>query len=84
MSIVYDAIVKTGTYQKDGVEKNKWTKVGVVMKTKQGGLALKLDTIPTNSDWNGWVSLSEPKPRDGQPSQPTSQPIAELSDDVPF
>ena len=84
MSIVYDAIVKTGTYQKDGVEKNKWTKVGVVMKTKQGGLALKLDTIPTNGDWNGWISLSEPKPRDNQPSQASSQPIAEISDDVPF
>lgn len=84
MSIVYDAIVKTGTYQKDGVEKNKWTKVGVVMKTKQGGLALKLDTIPTNSDWNGWVSLSEPKPRDNQASQAPSQSVADISDDVPF
>jgi hypothetical protein len=83
MSIVYDAIVKTGTYQKDGVEKNKWTKVGVVMRTKQGGLALKLDTIPTNSDWNGWVSLSEPKPKDGvapqaAPTNPESDP------DIPF
>lgn len=84
MSIVYDAIVKTGTYQKDGVEKNKWTKVGVVMKTKQGGLALKLDTIPTNGDWNGWISLSEPRAKDGTPTQAVSQPVAELSDDVPF
>jgi hypothetical protein len=84
MSIVYDAIVKTGTYQKDGVEKNKWTKVGVVMKTKQGGLALKLDTIPTNGDWNGWISLSEPRAKDGAPTQAVSQPVAELSDDVPF
>ena len=80
MSIVYDAIVKTGTYQKDGVEKNKWTKIGVVMKTKQGGLALKLDTIPTNSDWNGWISLSEPKAKENAPqaASPT------IDSDVPF
>jgi len=34
MAIRYDAIAKNGTYTKDGVEKNKWVKVGVVVDTK--------------------------------------------------
>ena len=86
MSVVYDAIVKTGSYKaQDGTEKNKWTKIGVVMRTKQGGLALKLDTIPTNGDWNGWVSFSEPKAKDSQPAQQSAQaPADTANDDVPF
>jgi hypothetical protein len=63
MGIKYDCIVKNGTYtDKTGAEKNRWQKIGVCVETKQGGLAVKLETIPVT--WDGWISLAEPKPKE--------------------
>lgn len=87
MAIKYDLICKTGTYKdKNGEEKNRWSKVGVVMETKQGGLACKIESIPVGFD--GWLSLAEPKPKDnftprGNDEMPKAS--ASLDDDsVPF
>jgi hypothetical protein len=86
MAIKYDLICKTGTYKdKNGDEKNRWSKVGVVMETKQGGLACKIETIPVGFD--GWLSLAEPKPKDNFiPKGNDELPKASVSDidDVPF
>ena len=81
MSIKYEVIAKTGTYtNKQGEEKNRWLKAGVVMETKNGGLALKLEAIPVGSD--GWFTLTEPK--EYEPKKPTTQNLADMPDDVPF
>lgn len=86
MAIKYDLICKTGTYKdKNGEEKNRWSKVGVVMETKQGGLACKIESIPVGFD--GWLSLAEPKPKDnfiprGNDEMPKAS--ADNLDDVPF
>ena len=86
MAIKYDLICKTGTYKdKNGDEKNRWSKVGVVMETKQGGLACKIETIPVGFD--GWLSLAEPKLKDNFiPKGNDELPKASVSDidDVPF
>lgn len=89
MAIRYDAIAKNGTYTKDGVEKNKWVKVGVVVDTKNGGLALKIEQLPVPFD--GWLQLAEPKKKDDQQSMVTSEGVAGSStmddssnDDIPF
>jgi hypothetical protein len=80
MGIKYDCIVKNGTYtDKSGNEKNRWQKIGVCVETKQGGLAIKLETIPVA--WDGWISLAEPKPKEGLSATLTNQ----IEDDsVPF
>jgi len=38
--------------------------MGVVMDTKNGGMALKIEQVPVG--WDGWAYLNEPRPRDGQ------------------
>lgn len=81
MGIKYDAIAKNGTYTKDGVEKNKWVKVGVVVETKNGGLALKIEQLPVPFD--GWLQLAEPKPKEAESAQ--KRPTVDFTDDsVPF
>jgi hypothetical protein len=84
MAIRYDAIAKNGTYTKDGVEKNKWVKVGVVVDTKNGGLALKIEQLPVPFD--GWLQLAEPKAKEQAPSQEYTQAPSQqtISDDIPF
>jgi paraquat-inducible protein B len=87
MAIVYEAIAITGTYtDKNGEEKKRWVKCGVVMSTKSGGLALKLEALPTVFD--GWISLVEPKEKeaDAPPpaAKPAPKPIRFGDDDVPF
>lgn len=84
MAIRYDAIAKNGTYTKDGVEKNKWVKVGVVVDTKNGGLALKIEQLPVPFD--GWLQLAEPKAKEQSTQQETtqSQSQPQIDDDIPF
>ena len=81
--IKYEVMASTGKYTtKTGEEKTRWVKCGVVMTTKNGGFALKLETIPVGSD--GWFSLFEPKPKDGQQPEQQSQSLADMDSDIPF
>ena len=85
MSIQYEVMASTGSYtDKNGQEKKRWVKCGVVMSTKTGGLALKMETMPVGGD--GWFSLFEPKPRDEVAQAPRKQApsMAEMVDDAPF
>lgn len=82
MAIRYDAIAKNGTYTKDGVEKNKWVKVGVVVDTKNGGLALKIEQLPVPFD--GWLQLAEPKAKESVQESPAPQVSESNPDDIPF
>jgi hypothetical protein len=62
MPVAYEVISVTGTYtNKQGEEKKRWTKVGVVLQGKNG-LSLKLESIPVG--WDGWATLAEPKAKD--------------------
>ena len=79
MSVKYEVIASTGTYKnKQGEEKKRWLKCGVVMETKNGGLAMKLEAVPVGSD--GWFTLTEPKeyvPR-------STGKVADIESDIPF
>lgn len=85
MSIQYEVMASTGSYtDKNGQEKKRWVKCGVVMATKSGGLALKMETMPVGGD--GWFGLFEPKPRDDAQQAPRKQAAnaAEMDSDIPF
>jgi hypothetical protein len=84
MALRYDVICKNGSYSKDGVEKTKWLKVGVCMDTKQGGLAVKIESLPIGFD--GWLSLAEPKAKDGFSARGNDEmPKNSMMDDaIPF
>lgn len=85
MAIQKEVTAITGKYMKDGQEKNRYTKLGVVMDTKNGPM-LKLETIPLG--WDGWAYLNDPKPREGAQTQAPKGDAAPFIDDldsgVPF
>jgi hypothetical protein len=58
MKVKYDAMCKAGSYIKDGQEKTRWHKVGVVLVGDKG-MSLKVESLPIGFD--GWVSFFEPK-----------------------
>lgn len=85
MSVKKEVITKNGTYKDKttGEDKQSWLKVGVLMDTRNGGEAIKIDYLPPN--WDGWLSLREPKPKDGKSqTQQAPSPQADLDDDTPF
>ena len=71
MAITHDLIAKTGEYTNAaGETKARWTKVGVAMSNKQGGTSILIESIPVNFD--GWVTMREPQPKDGAGSSSNS------------
>lgn len=59
MAQMYNVVAKCGTYKdNDGKKVQKWAKVGVSVETRDGGIALKIDTLPV--EWDGWLQLAVP------------------------
>lgn len=67
-SVAYEAVAIVGKRKDD---KPNYVRIGTVFKTERG-LSMKLDAIPAGNEWNGWVSLFEPKAKEDRPAQ--SQP----------
>ena len=66
MGIKYEVVANGGTYtNRDGVEKKRWIKCGVVMEGEKG-LSIKMENIPVG--WDGWAILSEPREKPQQDS----------------
>lgn len=86
MAIVYDCLVKNGTYKdkNTGEDRANWLKVGVVVETKNGGLATKIECLPPL--WDGWIQLAKPKPKDKSSQESTQANIQNNTkdEDVPF
>lgn len=84
MSLKYDVVATTGTYEKDGQTKYISRKVGAVIST-QHGFRLKLDAsfnpagCPRGDDGGVWLALFEP--RDNQ--QAGQQARAQQQSDAP-
>lgn len=67
----HDVVATNGSYKDNqGNEKKRYVNVGKAFTNEHGQISIKLETIPVGPDWSGWVSLYEPKPRDGQQAQP--------------
>ena len=83
MAVRYHAIAKTGTYTaKDGTEKTSWTRCGIVVDTKNGGLALKIEQLPVPFD--GWLNFALPKD-DAKPTAETTPANNDVdNDEIPF
>jgi hypothetical protein len=79
MGIKYEVTAVTGKYtDKNGNEKNRYTKVGVVLDTKNGQM-LKVEAIPVG--WDGWAYLNEPKERE---QVQDSGRVGDMTDGPPF
>lgn len=85
MGVLYEVTAVTGTYtDREGNEKRRYAKLGVVIETKNGPM-LKLESIPVT--WEGIAYLNEPKPREPAKQEPSGKygkDAAPFDDEVPF
>ena len=80
--IVYEVVAITGKYtNRDGVEKNRYVKCGVVLQGDKG-LSMKLESLPVSSD--GWFQLYEPKPKTEASGPQTESAAPDFGDKIPF
>ncbi len=93
MALRYEVFARTGEYEQDGESRARWLKVGAVFETRTGNLALKLEAVPASKDWDGWLSLFEPKEREPEVSgarapargrPPAASRAEALNDEIPF
>lgn len=84
MAKLYDVRAVTGEYEKDGETKKRYTTIGAVLETKNGGMMIKLDVLPTN--WEGFAYLNEPLPPKGNSADNSAEvPDEAISlKDLPF
>jgi hypothetical protein len=84
------AVATTGSYtDRQGNEKKRYTNVGTLFQYDDGGLTLKLDSVPVGEGWNGFISFYEIEDkREGGSSSGAAgsreKPAADLDDDIPF
>ena len=56
--MAYKEIFGISSYQKDGEEKNIWTRIGTAFENKDGSYNLVFDYFPVN---NAIIQLRDPK-----------------------
>lgn len=63
--LLKEVSVVSGQYTNaQGQQKNRYTRVGSIIETKNGEM-LKLDVIPiVDGGWSGWCYVNEPRPKD--------------------
>jgi hypothetical protein len=84
--VIGDLCFPAGKYVKDGQEKTRWMKVGILLETDKG-MRVKLDAIPVVTGDNGlWLSCFEKdEPQQGFREKPAPAPAqGDLDDDTPF
>ena len=82
----FDVVAITGEYTTaQGETKKRYMNCGAVFQTDKG-FSMKLEGLPVGGDWNGWLSLYEPKQRQQtpQPSQQSDPFAGQGSEDIPF
>jgi hypothetical protein len=75
--ILKEITVISGQYTNGkGEKKNRYTRIGSIIDTKNGDM-LKLDVTPLiDGGWNGWAYINEPRPKDdGFPKDDDSVPF---------
>lgn len=80
--ILKEITVISGTYKNaKGEQKNRYTKIGSIIDTKNGDM-LKLDVTPLmEGGWNGWAYINEPRFKDDVSAKNDG---FSKDDDVPF
>lgn len=91
-----DAVASIGEYTNgQGEKKKRYVNIGTLFESEDGRLSLKVDAIPVNPEWSGWVSFFEPKDSDNQTRRqqgPTQHESAKANayqpeddgEDIPF
>lgn len=63
--VLKELSVITGTYKNSkGEQKNRYTRIGSIIDTKNGDM-LKIDVTPVmEGGWNGWAYINDLRPKD--------------------
>lgn len=81
MAVLYRVVAPMGNYTdpESGNEKTRWQNCGTIMKTNNGRVVLKLDTLPINpvaaagDDGGIWLQCFEADRQGGKPPQKQGQ-----------
>ena len=66
----YDVVAVTGKYtDRNGQEESRYLSCGAVFENDRGQLSIKLEGMPVGGEWNGWLSLFEPRQDNQRPAQ---------------
>ena len=91
----HDVVATVGTFTTPkGDEKKRYQNCGVAFTNENGQLSIKLNAVPVNPDWSGWLNLY-PSENDNRPqnqqTQTQQQPQRQApqrnfqdDDDIPF
>lgn len=71
---VYDILYKRGEHEGKGI----WINCGILLEKENGKFSLKLDVVPVDPNWDGWLVVSERQERGRRYEGPPQ------TDDVPF
>lgn len=71
----YDVVATIEYEKKDGTAGKSYVRCGSAFEGDKG-ISIKLDSVPVSPDWNGWLSLYEPREEGAR--KPASR------DEVPF
>jgi hypothetical protein len=74
--VIGDLCAPNGKYIKDGEEKTRWLKCGIVLET-DNGMRVKLECVPVGTDFEGWFSVFEKK-------ESNTRKVSTSQDDEPF
>lgn len=72
---------------KSGEDKVHWINCGEGVEWSDGGISIRLDTVPTFVGWDGKLSLFVKKEREQQAPQrqaPKPAPSGDLDGEIPF
>lgn len=75
-------VVATVLEERNGEEKKRYVKCGVAFEGDKG-LSIKLESVPVGMGWNGWLSLYEPREKEGAPAK-RGRTDADEADPLPF
>lgn len=82
--------VPNGTYTKNGEEKTRWARMGILLQKEDGTFAIKIDAIPGrlfHPDNDGWVQVfpdQEDRPQANSGGGFRNKSSGAPDDDVPF
>lgn len=88
----FDIVATVEYADKDGEKRKRYINCGAAFE-KEGRISLKLEAVPVDPGWNGWLSLYEPRGGDRserREPQPTSsrpsarRPVQDDDSDIPF
>ncbi len=88
---IQNLVATVGTYKKDGVTKKRYMTCGAVLTDEEGRISVRLDALPTSSEWSGYFSVYDIEGRTERRESPPEQAPPPLpsapegpEDDIPF